>query len=125
MSHPENAQKFAHEIVPHPAEGETRPYWITVRYHYAQAIAWHYAFAARIGETWTAESDFALSQYVGHSHLALLYDALSQGRDGQEAADWVAYRTGSESPEFIWERALSHGIDPETIRPYKTKRGAA
>jgi hypothetical protein len=118
-------KKYAHDVVSHPVEGETRPIDVTVRYHYAQAIAWHYAFAARIGEAWTAESDFALSQYLGHSHLAFLYDALSQGRGGQETADWVSHRTGSSSPEFVWERAISHGIDPDAIRPYKTKRRAS
>lgn len=119
--------KYAHEIVAHPDEGEAKPLDYLVRYHYAQAQAWHLAFAAVIAEPEMdgARLDLALSNYLGHSHLAFLHDALAQGLAGQEAATWASELCHSESPELVWERADHYGINPDEIRPYETKRKAA
>lgn len=118
-------QKYAHEIVPHPDEGESRPLGTVVRYHYAQALAWHLAFAEviRVGEL-GPRLDFALSQYLSHTHLAFLHDALAQGLADQGAADWAAVRIHPESPELVWERAVHYGLDPDEIRAYETTREA-
>lgn len=118
-------KQFAHKIVPHPEEAEQRPLAVTVRYHYAQAIGWHLAFAESIRDgigSWGAEVDFALSSYLGHAHLAFLHDALAQGLVGQEASDWAAGRNHSESAELIWERSAKYDVDPDLIRAYRTKR---
>lgn len=114
-------KKYAHEIEPHPEEGETVRLDRLVRYHYAQAQAWHLAFAESLNERGPA-FDFPLSQYLGHSHLAFLHDALLQGLSGQEAADWASVRHHSESAELVWERADFYGLDPDAIKPYETKR---
>lgn len=113
--------KYAHEIVPHPEEGETTPLETLVRYHYAQAQAWHLSFAEAINGN---DFDFPLSQYLGHSHLAFLYDALIQGLIGQEAADWASVRHHSESAELVWERGDHYGINPDEIRPYRWQRSS-
>jgi hypothetical protein len=119
-------KKYAHEIEPHPEEGEAVPLDRLVRYHYAQAQAWHLAFAEAIsGDIGTAEFDFPLSRYLGHSHLAFLHDALLQGLSGQEAADWASVRHHSESAELVWERGVAYGLNPDAIRPYETKRKGA
>lgn len=110
--------KYAHEIVPHPEEGEVVDLPILVRYHYTQAQAWHLSFAESIN----GDFDFPLSQYLGHAHLAFLHDALLQGLSGQEAADWASVRHHSESAELVWERADHYGINPDQIRPYSTER---
>ena len=117
---------YAHELVPHPDEGETKPLDYLARYHYAQAQAWHLAFADVIDDP-GPRLDFALGQYLRHAHLALLHDALAQGMGGQEAADWASQRNHSESAEWIWERGVAYGLDPDQIRPYRvrTSDGAA
>lgn len=113
-------KKYAHEIVRHPDEGETLPLHHMVRYHYAQAQAWHLAFADAVSAN--QHSDLALSQYMGHSHLAFLHDALMQGRTGQDAADWASERNHSESAELVWERGAIYGLDPDSIRAYAWRR---
>jgi hypothetical protein len=115
-----DSKKYAHEIIRHPDEGETLPLIHLVRYHYAQAQAWHLTFADAVSAN--QHSDLALSQYMGHSHLAFLYDALAQGRSGQDAADWACKRNHSESAELVWERAAAHGLNPDEIRPYAWQR---
>lgn len=115
------ATKYAHEIVAHPEEGEAVDLLHLVRYHYAQAQAWHLAFAEAIN---SRDFDFPLSQYLGHAHLAFLHDALHQGLAGQEAADWASVRNHSESAELVWERADKYGLDVDQIRPYESKRKA-
>ncbi|MEV5001967.1 hypothetical protein [Nocardioides sp. LML1-1-1.1] len=121
------ATKYGHEIEPHPCEGETAPLGRLVRYHYAQAIAWHRAFAETITGASQAERgqiDFTLAQYLGHAQLAFLHDALHQGLASQEAADWASVRNHSESAELVWERAVHYGINPDEIRAYETRRKA-
>lgn len=113
--------QYAHEIVPHPEEGEAVELAVLVRYHYAQALAWHLAFADAIATDLTA-IDFPLSQYLRHAHLAFLHDALSQELGGQQAADWASVRTHSESAELVWERAVKNGLDPEHVKPYRWRR---
>lgn len=117
--------RYAHQIEPHPSEGETLLLDRLVRYHYAQALAWHLSFAETIAETIDGpRMDYALAQYLGHSHLALLHDALAQGLTGQEAADWASRRHHSESVEIAWERAAHYGLNPDEIRPYATRRNS-
>src|SRR3546814_8474653 len=86
-----------------------------VRYHYSQAQAWHLSFSEAIGEAayGAAGADFTLSQYLGHAHRALIFDALAQGLVGQEAADWSSVRNHSESADWIWERGAHYGLNPD------------
>ena len=112
-------KKYAHEIVPHLDEGETKPLDYLVRYHYAQAQAWHLSFAEAIN---SGDFDFPLSQYLGHAHLAFLHDSLAQGMSGQEAADWASERTHSESCELVWERANACGLPVDEIGAYAWRR---
>lgn len=118
--------KLAHEIVPHPDEGEKAPLETLVRYHYAQAEGWIKAFSDAIGagDYGPAGADFTLASFMGHIHRALLLDALAQGLVGQEAADWASERNHSEAAEWIWERAAVYGLDLEVtpIRAYRYKR---
>ncbi|AIY17762.1 hypothetical protein GUY44_07040 [Pimelobacter simplex] len=115
--------RYAHEIEPHPGEGETVPLDRLVRYHYAQAQAWHLAFAEVVGDQEVgARLDFALGQFLGHARSAFLLDALAQGLAGQEAADWASVRNHSESAEIVWERAVHYGLNPDEIRSYETRR---
>lgn len=121
--------KYAHEVIPHPKEGEAAPLETLVRYHYAQAEAWIKSFSAAIGagDYGPNGADFTLASFMGHMHRALLFDALAQGLTGQEAADWASTRNHSESAEWIWERAEVYGLDLEAtpIRAYRYKREAA
>lgn len=110
-------KKYAHEIIPHPEEGEAKPLDYLVRYHYAQAQGWHLAFAEVLDEP-GPRFDLALSQYLHHAHLGFLHDALHQGWAGQAAVDWVADRNHSESAEWVWERAIECGLSPDEIKPY-------
>lgn len=112
-------KKYAHQIVRHPEEGEALPLNHLVRYHYAQAQAWHLSFVDALD---SMNFDWPLSQYLGHSHLAFLHDALAQGLNGQEAADWASRRCHSESAELVWERAAAYGLDPDAIRAYAWQR---
>lgn len=116
--------QYAHQIVPHPEDGEAAPLTELVRYHYAQAIAWHLAFAEAVAAD-PGGIDFPLSQYIGHAHLALLHDALAQGLIGQESADWASTRNDSESCEWIWERGVACGLNPDEIRAYEWRRKTA
>ena len=111
---------YAHEKYPHPKEGEAKPLAYLVRYHYAQAQAWHLAFADVIDDP-GPRLDVALSQYMGHARTAFLLDALAQGMCGQEAADWASERNHSESAELVWERADFYGVGPDEIKPYKIR----
>ena len=110
-------KKYAHEIMPHPEEGEAKPLDYLVRYHYAQAMAWHLTFADVLDSP-GPRFDLALSQYLHHAHLGFLHDALRQGMDGQEAVGWVADRNHSESVEWVWERAVACDLNPDEIKAY-------
>jgi hypothetical protein len=129
MSTETAAAKYAHEVIPHPEEGETAPLETLVRYHYAQAEGWIKAFSDAIGASdyGPAGADFTLASFMGHMHRALLFDALAQGLTGQAAADWANTRNHSESAEWIWERAAAYGLDLEAtpIRAYRYKRETA
>lgn len=114
------AKRYAHKIVPHPEEGETKSLDYLVRYHYAQAQAWHLALVDVINDP-GPRLDVALSQYMGHARMAFLFDALHLGMSGQEAADWASERNHSESAELVWERAYAHGLNPDEIKAYKIR----
>lgn len=120
--------KYAHQVIPHPDEGEKAPLETLVRYHYAQAEGWIGAFSDAInaGDYGIKGADFALASFMGHMHRALLFDALAQGLSGQAVADWAGERNHSEAAEWIWERAAVYGLDLEAtpIRAYRYKRGA-
>jgi len=85
-------RRYAHELYPHPAEGETRDLAVEVPYLYARAVGmdtWgtgsldmldpdNHPYARELGYARYAD-------LVQARHLALIADALYQGLAGQEA----------------------------------------
>jgi hypothetical protein len=112
-------RRYAHELYPHPEEGEPRDLAIEVPYLIAHAngltihgTGWMQA------EPRTAAGD-RVALYLHRAHLALLADAIHQGLVGQEAWDWADQRcTGDSVGEWLWERAEHYGVDPHAIKPY-------
>ena len=109
-------KRYAHEVVPHPQEREMKPLEYLARYHYAQAQGW---VAAVLGSGGDEIDRLAVAQFLGHAHLGLLHDALAQGIEGQEAADWAAHRHHAESAEIVWERGDHYGVDMDSIKAYE------
>ena len=114
-------RRYAHELYPHPEEGEFRPLAVEVPYLYARAIGWDID-----GTNWHALMDNRQFQeandrtylMIGARGRALHADALLQGLAGQEAWEWAEVRNNPEGCEWIWERALHYGVNPDAIKPY-------
>ena len=113
----ETKRKYAHELYPHPAEGEVRPLAVEVPYLYARAIGFDVA-----DTSWTDASPKDMSARINRMievrRLAFLADALTEGLAGQAAWEWAEQRGRDESGEWTYERAVHHGVDPEAIKPY-------
>lgn len=118
-------RRYAHELYPHPEEGETRPLETEVKYLYAQ---WH--GHNTFGGDWfkrTNSDDPAtkrlamdrISYLVRLQQLALTADALLQGLTGQAAWDWMVEHHDVEG-EVTYDRAMKYLSDEELerIRPY-------
>jgi len=110
-------RKYAHELYPHPAEGEVRPLAVEVPYLYARAIGLDVT-----GTSWTdvapAEMSARINRMIDARRIALLADALSEGLAGWAAWEWATSRANDESGGWTYERAVHHGVDPEAIKPY-------
>lgn len=116
-------REYAHEIYPHPGEDDTRPLAVDVPYLYARALgyepseSWHDALTS---------DDITLRRLamnrtmllLAAREIALIADALAQGLAGDEAWKWAEERANEESGEWIWERAVHYGVNPEAIKPY-------
>lgn len=116
-------RKYAHEIYPHPQYGLVRPLAEDVPYLYARALglepgdSWHDALDSKDN----ARRALAMSRtnhLVAAREIALTADALLQGLSGDEAWKWAQERANEGSGEWIWERAVHYGVDPEAIKPY-------
>ena len=119
-------RRYAHEMYPHPEEGELRPLAVEVPYLYARAqglMTW--------GTSWFDMRDpkqpmdtrrlavGRINELVSAAHLALLADALLQCLTGQEAWDWATARSeGDGLGEWVWERGAHHGVELARIKPY-------
>lgn len=109
-------RRYAHEIFPHADEWETRLLEVEVPYLYARAIG----FDVR-GTGWFArvqpESNNRTMEMINAHQIALMADAMHQGLTGQAAWEWASERM-TDDGEWIYERAMHYGIDPDAIKPY-------
>ena len=109
-------RRYAHEMYPHAEEWQTRPLEVEVPYLYARAIG----FDMR-GTGWF-EAEPALCgarthHMVDAQRIALMADAMLQGLIGQAAWEWVEDRM-TDDGEWIYQRAMHYGVDPDQIKPY-------
>lgn len=116
-------RRYAHELYPHPEEGEVRPLSVEVPYLYARAAGstpkgtgWHKA-PWKTDEWAKTASHHHILLLIEARHKALLADALLQGMAGDEAWAWAEQRM-DEAGEWIYERATHYGVDPKRIKPY-------
>ena len=118
-------RRYAHELYPHAEEWQTRPLAVEVPYLYARAVGlqtygtgWMSLIDLRTPEGYRESGDRS-EAYVMSGLLALMADALLQGMTGDEAWKWANDRAaGDNIGEWIWERAVHHGVDPNRIKPY-------
>ncbi|MFD2792569.1 hypothetical protein ACFS27_03310 [Promicromonospora vindobonensis] len=116
-------RRYAHELYPHPEEGQTRPLSVEVPYLYAVAHGldinetdWHELLMD--GDTARARlAGQRTVQMIEARRVAFLADALHQGMTGDEAWAWVDARHWDYEGEALWERAEHYGVDPRQIRP--------
>lgn len=110
-------RRYAHELFPHPAEGEARPLEVDVKYWLARA----HGFSPR-GTSWLVVSPVEVADRIAvmqdAQHVALLAVALEKGLSGQEAWTFAAERLHSETSEWIGEYALEYGVHLDVIKPY-------
>lgn len=114
-------RRYAHELYPHPDEGEVRPLAVEVPYLYARALGFDVQ-----GTSWFDHDPESRERRRDRTHLmidagqrALIADALLQGLAGQEAWQWAEDRCQADNlGEFTWERAVHYGVDPDLIKPY-------
>ena len=129
MSTLRTKRRYAHELYPHPEEGEVRPLAVEVPYLYAQAIgldvqgtSWFGPFrnpaTGEVDEQRVQRSTSRTMLMIAARGEAFLADALLQGLAGQEAWEWAQVRNNPEGCEWVWERAVHYGIDPDVIKPY-------
>jgi len=118
-------RKYAHQLHPHADEWEIRPLAVEVPYHYAIAIGlnvwdtgWHDQTDPGKPEHERREAFDRINHMVRARQLAFLLDALQQGLTSEEAWIWAQQRAQEESGEFVYERAVHHGVDVEAIKPY-------
>lgn len=110
-------RRYAHELYPHPDEYEIRPLAVDVPYLYARAIGlgvWGTGWM----EAEPKESVSRTNAMIAARHLAFAADALQQGLVGDEAWQWVSERSWDYEGEWVWERAVHYGVDPDAIKPY-------
>jgi cytochrome c5 len=121
-------RRYAHELYPHPDEGEIRPLAVEVPYLYARALGFRVdgtSWFEPFRDTTTGEVNREVAQRSGDRtnlmiyarQRALLADALLQGLSGEEAWAWAEEHDDVEG-EWVWERAVHYGVDPDAIRPY-------
>ena len=113
-------RRYAHELYPHPEESEVRPLEVEVPYLYARAFGWDVE-----GTNWHAlmtakefrEANDRTYLMLAARGRALHADALLQGLSGQDAWNWAETRNSPEG-DWIWDRAVHYGVDPDAIKPY-------
>lgn len=121
MTERRTKRRYAHELFPHPDEGEVRPLSVDVRYLLAQAIGYEvtgtcwYDFDSQEARARAMDRTMAL---IRQRELALIADALHQGMAGDSAWEWAQQRAAEESGEWIAARAEVYGIDWDQIKPY-------
>lgn len=121
-------RRYAHELYPHPDEDEIRTLAVEVPYLFARALGLDVH-----GTGWFVRPERGTDAYKAHvrestdrtmlmiaaGQRALIADALLQGMAGQDAWQWAEERCGSDTlGEWLWERAVHYGVDPDVIKPY-------
>ncbi|ARC56009.1 hypothetical protein AS850_02840 [Frondihabitans sp. 762G35] len=111
-------RRYAHELFPHADEGETRPLDEEVPYLYARALGLDI-----FGTSWMeveprSTAGNRIVEFLQAARIAFLADALLSDMVGEEAWQWADMRSNEEASEFLYERALEYGVDPEVIKPY-------
>lgn len=118
-------RRYAHEVFPHPQEGEVRDLETEVKYLYAQWLG-HELF----GTDWFTLGDsddpvkrrltgLRTAHFIRLQQLALTADALHRGLTGQAAWEWVVKHHDPES-EVTYDCAAKYLTDAEMerIKPY-------
>lgn len=116
MTETRTKRRYAHELYPHPADGEIRPLTVDVPYLYARALGFEVQ-----GTSWYEATEHAGARthiLLNARELALTADALLQGLTGDEAWRWVQEYYSDETGELVGDRAQHYGIDWTTIKPY-------
>lgn len=111
-------RRYAHELYPHPEDGEVRRLAVDVPYLYAQAIGLEVH-----GTGWLDIEPMILAgertnRLVAAREIALVADALHQGMTGDESWEWAQSRAWDETGEIVGDRATHYGIDYDAIKPY-------
>ena len=110
-------RRYAHELYPHAAEWEVRPLSVEVPYLLARAVG-----LTTFGTGWTSDPvrhAARLGEAIASIEVALLADALQQGKTGDEAWDWAACGgDGQAQHELAFERAGHYGVPTGRIKPY-------
>ena len=126
MTNRRTIRRYAHELYPHPDEGETRDLAVEVPYLYARAqglVTWGTGWFDMLDPTQPHDTRLLAvsrtNELVTAGHLALLADALLQGLTGQDAWEWATPRAeGDVLGEWVWERGTHYGVDLARIKPY-------
>lgn len=115
-------RRYAHELYPHPGEGESRPLAVDARHALAMAIGsqvgreWH-DLIGQGGESARVATDRTM-YHLALADVAFLAVALADGLSGQEAWDWAREARGDEVDELLYEAAERFGVDWDAIKPY-------
>lgn len=113
-------RRYAHELYPHPEEGEVRALAVDVPYLFARAVGldvWGTGwFDLREGDGRMLSVERTLNVLAARE-TALIADALLQGLAGDEAWTWMQERM-DESGEWAYERATHYGVPIDQIKPY-------
>ena len=110
-------RRYAHELYPHADEWETRELATEVPYLYARAIGFD-VWGTGWFDNPRRDGAERMNQLLDQRRIALLADALHQGKTGQEAWAWADTRM-DESGEWIYQQAVHYGVDPDRIKPYE------
>lgn len=111
-------RRYAHELYPHAEDmWESRLLEVEVPYLYARAIGFDVQ-----GTGWFdaehPERGARTHHMIDNQRTALMADAMHQGLTGQAAWEWADSRM-TDDGEWVYERAVHYGIDPDAIKPYR------
>lgn len=115
-------RRYAHELYPHPEDGEPRALAVDVRHALAMAIGsqvgreWH-DLMSEGGESARIASDRTM-YHLALVEVAFLAVALADGLSGQAAWDWANSARGDEVDKLLYDAAARFDVDWDAIKPY-------
>lgn len=130
MTERRTIRRYAHELYPHPEEGEVHPLADAVPYLYARAVGHEVRGTDWFDLGWSREThtvvDRAAFRLTAERTMALIdararalhADALFQGLTGAAAWEWAESRSCDETGEIVYDRAVHCGVPVEQIKPY-------